>query len=94
MLDKGLRAERRTAQAKACNCCEARYARRVASVTHRIDDELKAELERFCEAHGLKQQAVVQEAIAAWLEDAQDAALIDERRHGPWADWADVKDDL
>jgi predicted DNA-binding protein len=66
----------------------------MATVTHRIADELKAELERFCEEHGLKQQAVVQEAIATWLEDAQDAALIDERRDGPWTDWGDVKDDL
>jgi hypothetical protein len=83
-----------TAPAKACKCCIRRYARGVATVTHRIADELKAELERFCEEHGLKQQAVVQEAIAAWLEDAQDAELIDERRGGPWTDWDDVKDDL
>ena len=64
----------------------------MASITHRIDDDLKAELDKFCEEHGLKQQAVVQEALATWLEDAKDAALLDERRNGPWVDWADVRD--
>jgi len=66
----------------------------MAAITHRIDDELKAELERFCEEHGLKQQAVVSEAIAAWLEDAADLALIEERREGPWIEWSDVRSDL
>ena len=66
----------------------------MASITHRIDDDLKAELDAFCEAHGLKQQAVVAEAIAAWLEDAEDIALADQRRDGPWVDWEDVRDDL
>jgi predicted transcriptional regulator len=63
----------------------------MATVTHRIDDQLKEELDRFCEEHGLKQQAVVQEALATWLEDAHDAALIDERREGPWVDWDDAR---
>jgi predicted transcriptional regulator len=66
----------------------------MAAVTHRIDDELKAALEQFCEAHGLKQQAVVSEAIAAWLEDAEDLSLIESRREGPWVEWTDVRDDL
>jgi predicted transcriptional regulator len=66
----------------------------MAAVTHRIDDRLKAALDKFCEQHGLKQQAVVEEAIATWLEDAMDAALIDERRGGPWVAWGDVKADL
>jgi predicted transcriptional regulator len=66
----------------------------MATITHRIDDELKKALERFCEEHGLKQQSVVAEAIAAWLEDAQDLALIEDRREGPWVDWDSVKDDL
>jgi len=66
----------------------------MAAITHRIDDDLKLALERFCDAHGLKQQAVVAEAIAAWLEDAEDLALIEERRDGPWVAWSDVRDDL
>jgi len=66
----------------------------MVAVTHRIDDQLKRELDAFCEAHGLKQQAVVQEALATWLEDANDAMLIDERREGPWVAWDDVRDDL
>jgi len=66
----------------------------MVSISHRIDPELKKRFERFCEEHGLKQQAVVQEALATWLEDAEDMALIDERRGGPWVKWSDVKDDL
>ena len=66
----------------------------MAAITHRIDDALKMELDRFCAEHGLKQQAVVSEAIAAWLEDAEDMALIEERRGGPWVAWSDVRDDL
>ena len=66
----------------------------MAAITHRIDDALKMELDRFCAEHGLKQQAVVSEAIAAWLEDAEDMALIEERRGGPWGAWSDVRDDL
>ncbi len=64
------------------------------TITHRIDAELKNELDKFCEEHGLKQQAVVQEALATWLEDARDAELIEERREGPWVDWDDVRDAL
>ncbi len=66
----------------------------MVTVTHRIDEELKATLDKFCEEHGLKQQAVVQQALAAWLEDAEDIALMEERRSGPWVDWGDVRDDL
>lgn len=66
----------------------------MATVTHRIDDQLKQDLDRFCEEHGLKLQAVVQEALATWLEDAHDAALIDERRSGPWTHWADVREKI
>lgn len=66
----------------------------MATITHRIDDELKKNLESFCERHGLKQQSVVAEAIATWLEDAEDLALIEERREGPWLEWESVKDDL
>ena len=40
----------------------------MATITHRIDEELKQLLDRYCEEHGLKAQAVVQEAIAQWLE--------------------------
>jgi predicted transcriptional regulator len=76
------------------NNLQGRHDADMASVTHRVDDELKEELDAFCQKHGLKQQAVVQEAIACWLEDAADAALVDERRAGPWIEWNDVKDKL
>ena len=66
----------------------------MAAITHRIDDALKTELDRFCAEHGLKQQAVVAEAIATWLADAEDIALIEERRGGPWVAWSDARDDL
>lgn len=75
--------------------CSGRYLlKSMATVTHRIDDSLKAELDRFCEAHGLKQQSVVAEAIACWLEDAADLAEIEQRRGGPWVEWADVRKTL
>jgi predicted DNA-binding protein len=63
----------------------------MVTITHRIDAELKALLDRYCEEHGLKAQAVVQEAIAEWLADAEDIELIEERRKGPWVDWERVK---
>ncbi|OGQ92150.1 MAG: hypothetical protein A2289_17645 [Deltaproteobacteria bacterium RIFOXYA12_FULL_58_15] len=66
----------------------------MVTITHRIHEDLKRELDEFCEEHGLKQQAVVQEALAAWLEDSRDAGLIEERRDGPWVDWNDVRNDL
>ena len=66
----------------------------MVTITHRIDEQLKHELDEFCEKHSLKQQAVVQEALVMWLEDAHDAELIDERREGPWAEWNDIRDDL
>ena len=66
----------------------------MVTVTHRIDEKLKKHLDRYCEEHGLKAQAVVQEAIAQWLEDAEDLELIEERRRGPWVAWKEVRDDL
>ena len=35
----------------------------MVTVTDRIDEELKQERGRFCEGHGLKRQAVMQEAL-------------------------------
>jgi uncharacterized protein (DUF433 family) len=32
--------------------------------------------------------------LATWLEGAEDLALIEERRRGPWVEWADVRDKL
>jgi predicted transcriptional regulator len=66
----------------------------MVSATYRLSPKLKAQLDKFCETHGLTQQAVVAEALAAWLEDAQDIALVESRRAGPWVDWDDVKDTL
>jgi predicted DNA-binding protein len=66
----------------------------MVTITHRIDEELKAQLDRYCEEHGLKAQAVVQEAIAEWLEDAEDLELIEERRKGPWIDWEEIRDSI
>jgi len=64
------------------------------SITHRLDKKLKTALDAVCEKHGLKQQAVITDALAAWLEDAADLVLIEERRTGPWVAWADAKNDL
>jgi predicted DNA-binding protein len=66
----------------------------MVTITHRIDEKLKELLDQYCEGHGLKVQAVVQEAIAQWLEDAEDLALIEERRKGPWVDWEEVRNDV
>jgi len=66
----------------------------MASITHRIDDKLKRALDRFCQTHGLKQQAVVEDALATWLENAADLGIIEERRRGPWVEWKKVRDDV
>ncbi len=66
----------------------------MVTITHRIEEDLKTLLDRFCEEHGLKAQAVVQEALAQWLEDAEDIAMIEERRTGPWLEWEEVKDEV
>jgi len=66
----------------------------MVTITHRIDDELKELLDRFCDEHGLKAQAVVQEALAHWLEDAEDIELIEERRSGPWVEWKDARKEI
>jgi predicted DNA-binding protein len=66
----------------------------MVALTFRLDEELKEALDKFCKAHGMKQQAVVAEAIASWLEDAEDLELIEERRDGPWVEWDDVKDEI
>ena len=66
----------------------------MATITHRIDPKLKSRLDRFCEKYGLKAQSAVQEALASWLEDAEDIALIEERRDGPWVEWNEIKKDL
>lgn len=66
----------------------------MVTITHRIDEKLKELLDQYCDEHGLKAQAVVQEAIAQWLEDAEDLALIEERRKGPWLDWEEIRDEI
>mgnify|MGYP003564943093 CR=1 FL=1 len=38
--------------------------------------------------------AAAQEAIAQWLEDAEDLALVEERRRGPWIAWEDARDEI
>lgn len=76
------------------NACSGRYRIRMVTITHRIDEQLKELLDRYCEEHGLKAQAVVQEAIAQWLEDAEDLDLIEQRRKGPWVDWEEVRDEV
>jgi predicted DNA-binding protein len=63
----------------------------MVTVTHRIDPKLKKLLDRYCDEHGLKAQAVLQEALAQWLEDAEDLELIEERRRGPWVEWDKVR---
>lgn len=81
-------------QVFACICCQSKYTDSMTTITHRIDEKLKKALDLFCEEHGLKQQAVISAAIAAWLEDAEDIALIEERRNGPWIEWSDVRNKI
>lgn len=63
----------------------------MVTFTDEIDDELKALLDGYCERHGLKAEEVVEEAIAEWLESAEQLELIEERQKGPWLYWEDVK---
>ena len=63
-------------------------------ITQPIDPELKALLDAYCERTGRKQQTVVSAAIAAWLEDAEDLAIVEERRAGPWVSWEELKASL
>ena len=69
------------------------YYGRMVTITHRIDERLKERFDRYCEDHGLKAQAVIQEALAQWLEDAEDLELIEDRRQGPWVEWEEVRAD-
>ncbi len=66
----------------------------MAMVTYRIDDKLNAALDQFCDKRGLEQDAVVCEALATWLENAEDLTEIEERRGGPWVEWSDVRKPL
>jgi predicted DNA-binding protein len=67
------------------------YNRGMTKITLPIEPELKSLLESHCEARGLKQQHVMNAALAAYLEDAEDLALVEERRAGPWVSWEDLK---
>ena len=81
--------------AKTCKCLQHEVHSCTWLRSHiAIDEELKQLLDRYCEEHGLKAQAVVQEAIAQWLEDAEDLELVEERRRGPWVEWDEVRDDI
>ena len=42
----------------------------------------------------LDSESRIQEAIAQWLEDAEDLALVEERRRGPWLEWKEVRDEI
>ena len=79
----------------ACLCLAAESVlSTMATIRSRIDDELKAALDRYRKEHGLKRQAVVSEALASWLEDADDLEEVEERRSGPWDEWASVRKTL
>jgi predicted DNA-binding protein len=66
----------------------------MVKITQPLDPKLKALLDAYCERTGRKQQAVVSAAIASWLEDAEDLAVVEERRAGPWLSWDEVKASL
>lgn len=51
-----------------------------ARLSTRIDVELKEVLDAYVRRSRIPQQDVVQMALAAWLEDAEDLQLIEERR--------------
>lgn len=68
----------------AGNCRQSRYPffmSQLAKLTSRIDPELLAELNAFVQRSGMSKQAVIQMALAAWLEDAEDLELIEQRRN-------------
>jgi predicted DNA-binding protein len=51
-----------------------------ARLSTRIDVELKEVLDAYVRRSRISQQDVVQMALAAWLEDAEDLQFIEERR--------------
>ena len=52
----------------------------LAKLTSRIDPELLQLLNAYVERSGVSKQAVIQTALASWLEDAEDLELIERRR--------------
>lgn len=52
----------------------------LAKLTSRVDPELVELLNAYVERSGMSKQAVVQMALASWLEDAEDLELIERRR--------------
>ena len=52
----------------------------LAKLTSRIDAELLDLLNAYVERSGMSKQAVIQVALASWLEDVEDLELIEQRR--------------
>ena len=52
-------------------------------VTFPNESELHRLLESHCEAGGLKEQNVMNAALAAYLEETEDLALVEQRRAAP-----------
>jgi len=52
----------------------------LAKLTSRIDPELLELLDAYVARSGMSKQAVMQMALASWLEDAEDLELIERRR--------------
>ena len=52
----------------------------LAKLTSRIDPELLDLLNAYVERSGMSKQAVIQVALASWLEDVEDLELIERRR--------------
>lgn len=64
-------------------------------ITTRLDERLKERLDAFVARARVPQQDVVEMALVAWLEDAEDLMLIEERMaEGDFVDWEDAKQSL
>lgn len=68
----------------------------VTRLSTRIDSGLMDELAAFLRRSGMKQQDVVQRALAVWLEDAEDLAILEERRErrGDYVPWEIIEQGL
>jgi predicted DNA-binding protein len=61
-----------------------------------MPDELKQELDAYCERNGIKQQVVVCNMMRHWLEDAEDGEEADRVIESgvEWVRWEDVRNSL
>ena len=64
------------------------------TVTVRLPSELKTAADEYVATRGMKFQAFMAHAVAAYLEDEFDHATVEERRGGPFVSWEELKSGL